>query len=203
MLAFRRGIHACSTKGKEVASKVATNAFKELKGSQTIYNPRTSAANYKGYLKNKTPAGMYYNPAPSAATGSINSETIPLSFLSKDDPRRSFIKQLRAQDATESRYGPPVLVSKSTVEGKKYHLQPEQINEIIKLRSSDPVTNTRKKLAKQFGVSPLFISMVCSAPKSRITEMNERLNTIKSKWHKQREVAREDRKKRNQLWYSA
>ncbi|SMN22293.1 similar to Saccharomyces cerevisiae YKR085C MRPL20 Mitochondrial ribosomal protein of the large subunit [Maudiozyma saulgeensis] len=203
MLAFKRGIHACSTKGKEAASKATSNAFKELKGVQTIYNPRTSASNYKGYLKNKTPAGMYYNPAQSATTGSINSETIPLSFLAKDDPRRSFIKQLRTQDAVESKYGPPVLVGKSTVEGKSYHLQPEQIAEIIKLRSSDPVTNTRKKLAKQFDVSPLFISLVSSAPKSRITEMNKRLNTIKSSWHKQREIARDDRKKRKQLWYRA
>ena len=203
MLAFTRGIHVNSVIRKEVVEKAATQGLKELKGAQTIYNPRTSASNYKGYLKNKTPAGMYYNPAQSATTGSINSETIPLSFLAKDDPRRSLVKQLRVNDAVESKYGPAVLTSKSTQKGKTYHLQPEQIQEIIKLRKEDPVMNTRKKLATQFGVSPLFISLVSSASKQRIEEMNGRLDTIKSKWHKQREVARNDRKKRKQLWYTA
>lgn len=203
MLAFTRGIHVNSVIRKEVVEKTVKQGLKELKGAQTIYNPRTSASNYKGYLKSKIPSGMYYNPAQSATTGSINSETIPLSFLAKDDPRRTLIEQLRANDAVESKYGPAVLTSKSTQNGKTYHLEPEQIKEIIKLRKEDPALNTRKKLATQFGVSPLFISLVSSASKERVEEMNGRLNTIKSKWHKQREIARKDRKKRKQLWYIA
>lgn len=204
MLAFKRGLHGCVTQAKEAAAKSAAKGMKELRGAQTIYNARTSASNYKGYLKAKVPAGMYYNPAQSSVMGSINSETIPQAFMAKDDPRRQFVSQLRPNDAAMSRTAPPVLCSQSTLAGeKKYHLSAEQISEIVHLRASNPEVYSRKKLAKQFNVSPLFISMVSSASKERKAEMAGRLDTIKAKWHKKRALARRDREKRQELWYRA
>lgn len=202
MFSFCRGFHVCYRNNKEVI-KTAVQELKELKGAQTIYNPRSSASNYKGYMKAKIPAGLYYNPAQSSAMGSINSETIPLSFLAKDDPRRKFVTKLRANDKLESATGPPVLCNKSTFKGKDYHLEPEQIQEIIKLRANNPELYTRKVLAKKFKVSPLFISLVSTVSKARKAEMDDRLQTIKSKWHDKRVIARQDRKKRKELWYKA
>lgn len=185
----------------------STKPMKELRGSPTIYNSTNSASNSKGYLKagRLVEPGLYLNRAQSSSMGSTNIETLPLAFIPKDDRRRSYIKHLKYQekDAQLSKLAPPVLVSKSTVEGKKYDLEPEAIAEIQRLRSEDPVKNSRKALARKYNVSPLFISIVSDAPEAHKKEMNSRLATIKSQWHPKRAIAREDRKKRQELWYRA
>ncbi|EDO19551.1 hypothetical protein Kpol_1018p84 [Vanderwaltozyma polyspora DSM 70294] len=176
-----------------------------LKSSPTLYNPVSSSSNYKGYLRAKVERGFYYQPSQSSVTGSINSETIPSLFLAKDDPRKNIASHISDNDPLKAVDAPPALVGKSTLraEGKTYHLKPEQIEEIKKLRSQDPEKYTRKVLAKKYNVSALFISLVASAPKERVQEMDRRLNVIKSQWHPRRAIAREDRKKRKELWYRA
>lgn len=171
----------------------------KMVGSATIYNPKSSASNYKGYLRAKIPSGIYYNPAPSSIHGSINSETIPKSFMAPSDPRRQLVDELTKNDAKLSEVA-PVLHQKQE---KTYHLKPEQIAEIKRLRLEDPVKNSRKALAKQFQCSPLFISIVSEPPKERLQEMNQILDSIKSDWHPARALARAERKKRRQLWYRA
>ncbi|KAL6940841.1 hypothetical protein ACO0QE_004759 [Hanseniaspora vineae] len=177
-----------------------------LKGSPTIYNADKSASNYKGYLKAKIPKGFYYHPAQSSNTGSVNSETIPVSFMSATDPRRTLphvVKQ-SVHDKKISELAPPVLPSKSAMAGTKtYHLEPKDVEEIKKLRLSNPDKYTRKTLAKMFNVSPLFISIVSSASKERLQEMDRRLNIIKSEWCEKRKLARDDRAKRKALWTTA
>ena len=203
----KRGLHSCRRVSKDI-TKYIKQSTKEgdppkLEGSPTIYNERTSAANYKGFLKAKIPAGLYYNPAQSSTMNSINSETIPVSFMPKDDPRRPFAAKLHATDKLESQTAPPVLCSKSTLNpsGKSYHLKPEQIKEIQRLRAENPEVYTRKALAAKYNVSPLFISMVSDVPKERKLEMDRRLETIKTNWHPKRAAAREDRRKRKEMWY--
>ncbi|KAL6937367.1 hypothetical protein ACO0RG_003872 [Hanseniaspora osmophila] len=177
-----------------------------LKGSPTIYNADKSASNYKGYLKAKVPKGFYYHPAQSSNTGSVNSETIPVSFMSSNDPRKTLphiIKQ-NAFNKKISELAPPVLPSKSSLAGSKtYHLEPKDVQEIQKLRLSNPDKYTRKTLAKMFNVSPLFISIVSSASKERLKEMDRRLNIIKNGWSEKRTLARDDRIKRKALWTTA
>lgn len=182
-----------------------TKKTPELRGAPTIYNAKSSASNYKGYMRAKVPPGLYLNRAQSSPTGSINSETIPVSFLPQTDPRRPLAKELASSDVLANHNAPPVLPGHSTLQagGKRYHLKPEQINEIQRLRSEHPEKNSRKALAKQFNVSPLFISLVSEAPEEWKTEMNSRLAEIKTNWHDRRALAREDRKKRKQLWYRA
>lgn len=206
----RRSFSSGAVCFKGVGKFVVRNSnkpMKELRGTPTIYNSTNSASNSKGYLKagRLLESGMYLNRAQSTSMGSINIETLPLGFIPKDDPRRQYIKHLKYQekDAQLSKLAPPVLVSKSTVEGKKYDLKPEDIAEIQRLRAQDPVKNSRKALAQKYNVSPLFISIVSDAPQAHKQEMNSRLSTIKSKWHPKRAIAREDRKKRQELWYRA
>ncbi|CCH58711.1 hypothetical protein TBLA_0A09230 [Henningerozyma blattae CBS 6284] len=204
-----RGLRTTVSVQNKAASSIKKsqniNEIPKLKGPKTIYNPRTSASNYKGYLKKRNTPGLYFDPAPSSSTGSINSETIPLAFLPPNDPRRKFAEQIRQNDRLNVSDAPSVLLSKSSSrpEGKTYHLMPEQIEEIKKLRASDPEKYTRKVLAKQFDVSPLFISLVSSASKERLTEMDRRLKLIKNRFHPKRAIARDDRKKRKELWYRA
>lgn len=206
MLSFIRQLHSSSYRLKDLAKFVdKSTKIPTLKGSPTIYNPVNSASNYKGYMRAKVEPGMYYNPVQSLPTGSTNIETFPSMFLAKDDPRLELIETLQGNDPLKTDFAPPVLISKSTanVNGKMYHLKPEQIEEIISLRESNPEKYTRKVLAKKFDVSPLFISLVSQAPKARLEEMESRLEIIKLNFHPKRAIAREDRKKRKWLWYRA
>ncbi|CAR25945.1 ZYRO0A11792p [Zygosaccharomyces rouxii] len=202
MQCFVRRIHNSSFQLKNL-SKIINNSKKtpELKGASTIYNAKSSASNYKGYMRAKVPAGLYFNRAPSSPTGSINSETIPSSFLPSNDPRKQLVQEIASKDVLSKPDAPPVLPSRSSLQGKSYHLNPEQIEQIRRLRLEDPAKNTRKSLASQYNVSPLFISMVSEPPKEWKQEMDSRLTTIKSKWHVKRVTAREDRKRRKELWY--
>ncbi|CAI4046779.1 hypothetical protein SUVZ_11G2940 [Saccharomyces uvarum] len=166
----------------------------------SIYNKTKSASNYKGYLKHKDAPGMHYQPSESIATGSINSETVPRSFMPTNDPRREFEMPARVAPAKQC---PNVLVSKSTVNGKTYHLGPQEVEEIQRLRQENPLKYTRKVLAAKFGVSPLFVSLISKPNGQRAQEMDRRLQEIQSRWKDKRCVAREDRKRRKLLWYQA
>lgn len=206
MQSFTRKFHFSGCRFKDFSKFVdKSKKIPELRSSPTIYNTKSSASNYRGYMRAEIPAGLYFNPAQSSATGSINSETYPASFLAKDDCRRDLIEKLRANDKLQGDMAPTVLTSKSTMSssGKKYHLNPQEIEQIRSLREENPEKYTRKGLARQFNVSPLFISIVTNAPNERIKEMDTRLAHIKSKWHEKRAAAREDRKKRKELWYRA
>ncbi|AET39120.1 mitochondrial 54S ribosomal protein mL58 Ecym_4038 [Eremothecium cymbalariae DBVPG len=202
MIRFIRGFSgtSCSPAAKDLSKAIEkSGSIHHLHGTPTIYNKTSSASNYKGYMKAKIPPGTYFTPAPSSSTGSNNSETIPKSFLPKNDIRRQFVDRLRSKDASISKNAPPLQVKGE----KSYHLSPQEIREIIRLRNEDPDKYTRKVLAKKFNVSPLFISIVSDAPAERKAEMDKRLASIKLKWHPGRKVAREDRKKRKELWYRA
>ncbi|CAI4045363.1 hypothetical protein SKDZ_11G2880 [Saccharomyces kudriavzevii ZP591] len=178
--------------------------WKQFRFPQTqvssIYNKTKSASNYKGYLKHKDAPGMHYQPSESIATGSINSETIPRSFMAAADPRRAY--EMPAHGA-EARECPNVLVSESTVNGKKYHLGPQEVEEMQRLRHENPQKYTRKFLAAKYGVSPLFVSLVSRPSGQQLQNMEGRLQEIQSRWKDKRRVAREDRKRRKLLWYQA
>lgn len=184
---------------KAVVEALKTDGLKTLNDAPTIYNKVRSASNSKGYMKTKLIPGLYFTPSPTSATGSINSETIPKSFLPLTDPRRELVNKLREGDAKVSKVA-PLLHFKGE---KTYHLTPENVQDIIKLRRKDPNKYTRKTLAKMYKVSPLFISLVSSASPERKAEMDRRLAAIKKTWHPGRIKAREDRKKRKEGWYKA
>lgn len=83
---------------------------------------------------------------------------------------------------------------------KKYHLNADQIAEMRKLRSEDPFTWTRAKLAEKFACSQFFVGMVVEASKERKDWARQLLDNVKAKWGKRRRYAREDRAKRRELW---
>lgn len=103
----------------------------------------------------------------------------------------------------QATHSPNVLVSKSTVNGKTYHLGPQEVEKIQRLRQENPQKYTRKVLAAKYGVSPLFVSLISKPNGQRAQEMEGRLQEIKSRWKDKRFVAREDRKRRKLLWYQA
>ncbi|GAB1211100.1 hypothetical protein ATERTT37_000212 [Aspergillus terreus] len=135
---------------------------------------------------------IIYNP-PSSAPSVYHT---PTKFLPADDVRRT-LRPERALNQTNAAELPSVF--KGTVE-KKYHLKPSDIEEIRKLRLSDPMTWSRWKLAKRFQCSPMFIAMVCEAGPQKKEIQKQVLEAVQSRWGSKRRMAREDRQLRKESW---
>ncbi|KAJ1708690.1 mitochondrial 54S ribosomal protein YmL20 [Aspergillus flavus] len=93
---------------------------------------------------------IIHNP-PSSAPSVYHT---PTKFLPLDDVRRT----LRGASMNNGNSAQLPSVFKTSVE-KRYHLNPSDIEEIRRLRLSDPMTWSRWKLAKRFDCSPMFIAM--------------------------------------------
>ena len=83
---------------------------------------------------------------------------------------------------------------------KTYHLGTAEIAEIRRLRSLDPFEWTRKRLAEKFGCTEFFVGMCVPADQER-TDWHERnLEAAKDRWGPKRRRARDERRKRRELW---
>ena len=139
---------------------------------------------------------IVFNP-PSSASSPYHTPPI---FLPLSDPRRALFYQFGPSadpQNSKKRLPPPIRKPQEN----KYHLKPEDIEEIRRLRTLNPFTNTRKKLAEKYGCSERFVGMVCEASKERKEQQAKILENIKSRWGKKRTHAREDRQRRRELWY--
>lgn len=136
---------------------------------------------------------IVFNP-PSSAPSIYHT---PIKFLPKDDPRRVLFFNLRDEASQDASPLPPPVRKPYQ---KSYHLTEEDIAEIRRLRRKDPDTWTRNELAKKFKCSSLFVGMVCQATKERLAKQADALEAIKARWGRKRQMAREDRVKRRELW---
>ncbi|KAL3458487.1 mitochondrial ribosomal protein subunit L20-domain-containing protein [Aspergillus heterothallicus] len=145
-----------------------------------------------GSLSDKTEAHIIHNP-PSSAPSAYHT---PLKFLPPNDLRRTL-----RNDASYNSLNADALPSvfKSLPE-KKYHLTREDVEEIRKLRSTDPLTWSRWKLAKRFNCSPLFIAQACEASPQKKEIQRHVLEAVQSRWGAKRRMAREDRELRKESW---
>lgn len=152
----------------------------------TKYNPVRSAFKQEILL----PAGVVYNPAPSAPTAL---ET-PAAFLPAAE------RQQRAFTKDANPYNVATMPAVSPAPQRTYHLKPEDVKEIQQLRSSEPFKWTRKALAKKYNVSEFVIGMVSAAPAEHQQEMSSRLTEIKGMWNDKRSRARAHRARRKNFW---
>lgn len=134
---------------------------------------------------------IIYNP-PSSAPSVYHT---PSKFLPVNDVRRA----MRPETATATNVNELPSVYKAEAE-RKYHLTPADVEEIRKLRLSDPMTWSRYSLAKRFECSPLFIAMVCEASPEKKQIQKQVLEAVQSRWGPKRRMAREDRKLRREAW---
>ena len=81
---------------------------------------------------------------------------------------------------------------------KTYHLNENDIAEIRRLRSQDPDTWTRVKLAEKFGCSQFFVGMVAKN-EDKAERVNREHEAARRKWGTRRREAREDRGRRKVL----
>ncbi|EAW09145.1 mitochondrial 54S ribosomal protein mL58 [Aspergillus clavatus NRRL 1] len=169
----------------------------ELRRSQSTYRRTKQRLRVKpdasfGFTSNRSQDHIIFNP-PSSAPSVYHT---PTKFLPADDIR----KTLRTSASTNHERPEELpTVYKSPTE-KKYHLTPSDIEEIRKLRLTDPMTWSRWKLAKRFDCSPMFIGMVCEASPQKKEIQKQVLEAVQSRWGTKRRMAREDRQLRKESW---
>lgn len=79
-------------------------------------------------------------------------------------------------------------------------LSAEQIAQVQQLRAQDPFKNTAGALAKQFGCSPTFISIVAPAPKEVRSARRAETELKRATWGMNKRIAAEERRERRALW---
>ena len=76
----------------------------------------------------------------------------------------------------------------------------DQISQMQVLRNQDPYTNTAGHLAKEFGCSPTFVSIVAPAPKSVRQAREAESELKKATWGMNKRISRAQRAERRPLW---
>ncbi|KAG8722922.1 hypothetical protein FRC08_000022 [Ceratobasidium sp. 394] len=93
---------------------------------------------------------------------------------------------------------PPELRPTKPTNGPK--LSQAQIEEIKQLRHADPKTNSCQVLARRFGCTPLFVSMVAPLGKEQRQELEKEQKALREKWGERKQLIREIRRKRREFW---
>ncbi|KAI9889743.1 MAG: hypothetical protein M1814_005042 [Vezdaea aestivalis] len=156
---------------------------------------------HKSFLPSANPTGqdrIAYNPPASVPSV----YTTPPKFLPKYDKRRILYENFTKEnnlDKTAS-IDPAQLPILGKPDTKKYHLTPEQVEEIRALRTADPAQWTRERLSKKYECSSLFIAIICAASREQLEGQARLLNAVKAGWGRRRTQAREDRQLRRANW---
>lgn len=131
----------------------------------------------------------------------------PPAFLPPSDPRRVLLAQSYAYANPynePSRRLPPPLDHEAATKAKKYHLTPDDIAEIRRLRQEDPYTWTRKALAEKYDCSQFFVGMVgpltSSVGEKKKQEEISKSEQAKQRWGRRKRWAREERSRRRETW---
>ncbi|KAK3115665.1 hypothetical protein LTR53_004766 [Teratosphaeriaceae sp. CCFEE 6253] len=158
--------------------------------------------------RTETQDHIIFNPPSSAP----NVYHTPALFLPSSDPRRKQHTRTPPPLSTPTTATPapsavasivaekrPLPLSVRPEDQKKYHLTPEQVEEIRRLRKEDPRKWTRVRLAEKFECSQFFVSLCCAAPEVK-AEQDRQLEEIKQRWGRRKTEAREARQERKKLW---
>lgn len=180
---------------------------------QIVFNPPSSAPNVYHTPLKFLPASdrrrelfaltsRFSSSSPVATTGtalasnpSYSSSTIHPPHLPSPLQAIAAANTKKPSSSPSSSLPPPV----RTPYTKKYHLTESDIAEIRALRQADPAQWTRERLAAKFECSQFFVGLVAPAPehaKRKAAEIDEGMRT----WGRRKREAREDRKRRRELW---
>lgn len=185
-----------ATAGKRAFSSTATS---RLGGARQFSSSATASRN--------TPARRPRDPleySPEAVKHSLpTGETFIVRPPPSAESASSTIYQPQALLAAQPLHGaeetalPPAL---HAPQSKRNLLSSEQIAQIQQLRNADPLTNTKSKLAKKFGCSPLFISLVAPLAKEARQSKQMQHEMQKHSWGLNKRAGRAAREERRLLW---
>jgi hypothetical protein len=170
------------------------------------------------YTPDRNAPTLIFNPPSSAP----NVYHTPSKFLPKDDKRKKLYAAaiqysthaaLRRSTPSTASPGTPLQTSpflpprpsaslpppvRAPYE-KKYHLTEKEISEIRRLRSEDPDTWTRVRLAEKFGCSQFFVGMIAKN-EEKAARVEAAHQDSRDRWGNRRRTAKEDRARRKELW---
>lgn len=179
--------------------------------SHIIFNPPPSAPNVyhtplKFLPKSDRRRQLYTNSAaPSLYNVAANSKTVHTpSPVAK--PGTALHEIARTMPSTllprvpESDPMPPPLKRVDDDGGeKKYHVTPEQVAEMQGLRREDHAKWTIDRLAERYGCSTLFVR-ICAKNWDAGRAHAERVEAVEARWGRKKMLARQDRRRRKDLW---
>lgn len=135
------------------------------------------------------------HPLPSGETFIVRPPPTAGSAASTTHVPQPLLNPTAAESSSDSPL-PPLLKQRN--QGPR--VTPDQIAEIQRLRAADPIANTAAKLARQFGISPLFVSIVAPAPKHIREGRKADHQLSKLSWGLNKRVAAAERQERRKLW---
>ncbi|KAF4548819.1 putative ribosomal protein subunit L20 [Elsinoe fawcettii] len=188
-------------KSLRVKSDPSFTASAEETTDHIIFNPPSSAPNVYHtppiFLPASDPRRQFHVAAEQAAAPKPTTAA-PTTEASEDalgPTRRLALSRLgRTTTALPPMMGKP--------RERKYHLKPEDVEEIRKLRQMDPKQWTVKRLAEFFDCNEFFIRLCASSPEAKAEE-DAKIDSIKGRWGRTKREAREDRQRRKELWGKA
>lgn len=154
------------------------------------YNAKRSAFNFKP----NPSQGLVYNPPASAPSV----KKTPKAFLPPHDPRINVLAHTYKVYSQEELQNMPLIVGYG--QNKDYSVDAETALKIQKLRSEDPERWTISKLAKEFDVAQKTVNVIAASNGQRRKQIDGQLQQQAATWSEEKVHAREDRRKRVQMW---
>jgi sulfide:quinone oxidoreductase len=140
------------------------------------------------------------HPLPDGATLVVRAPpTPPATRTTVHQPSPLLAAQPAPAETDESAEGaalPPVLKARTP----RASLTPAEIARLQQLRAADPHKHTRTALARQFGCSPLFVSMVAPLPKPLRASLSARDAAASRGAGLNKRISRAQREERRLLW---
>ncbi|ETI25262.1 hypothetical protein G647_04637 [Cladophialophora carrionii CBS 160.54] len=191
-------VTSASSRFYKLCAQILHPSFRRHQSTNT-YRRTRSRLNIKpdpDFLPSKTEPHdhIIYNPPPSMP----NVYHTPNLFLPKNDRRKVFpdpeTRGLQLQSAQQL----PAVKGQTE---KRYHLTEKDLEEMRRLRMTEPIQWSVSKLSKKFDCSPVFTHLVVDGLAPQKGKEQQMVTAIiKSNWGKKRREAREDRQIRKERW---
>ncbi|KAJ2894336.1 putative ribosomal protein [Zalerion maritima] len=186
-------------------------SYNDPSNEQIVFNPPSSAPSVFNtpfkFLPKSDPrrraalaSHLFADPTnPIPRPGDIAS-----AIASAGQPKRQQQKYSKQGDgkAEANRSPLPPTARKEELLVPKHHLEPQDVEQIRRLRASSPSKWSVMKLAKKFQCAETFVMACVQAPDEHQKKLREKAAKAKERWGTIRRKAREERSKRKKLLFS-
>lgn len=166
-------------------------------GRSRIFPDARPASDYVVFDPPSSAPNVYHTPAKFLPATDVRRKLFaqPLPSVIQGN-RTDSPAQQQASEAAARSLPPPIRAPYE----KKYHVTPEQMEEMRTLRRQDEVLWTKTKLAEKFSCSKLFVGMVVEASAERKAKLQRIDEGRRRSWGLKKRTAREERSRRRETW---
>lgn len=180
-------------------------AMPQVRGDHVVFDPPSSAPNpmhtpplFLPREDERRRLLLQNQAQPQPAPATAQAETATTSSSELDIPPLTPPTSMVSPVAPPSSL-PSALRNKES-HTKSYHLGPEEIEEMRRLRTENENFWTRTRLAGHFNCSNLFVGTVCQASDARRRREARQSTLVKKRWGPKRRAARRERYRRKEMW---